>query len=145
MIVLVVSAGFAGGAVSGRISGAGEVRAQQPSSPDHEVIVVPTGGLVFTTPSGRVIARLDNTDAGGRFGVYGSDDEGVAVMAASPSGGVLSVYTADGKPVGTLAAYGTGGILGVYTNEGKPLWEAPMPVTPKPHASARHGAARVSP
>ncbi|MDT5272804.1 MAG: hypothetical protein QOH49_4990 [Acidobacteriota bacterium] len=129
MLTLTVFAAFAGGILSGRLFAVQPVEAQKiapKAAPPTNVMIVPAEGLIFKTPSGKVVAMMEGDKVGGRFGVYNTDTgETVAVMGAAPYGGVFALYNNEGKTLGSMAATPNGGVLGLYDKNEKTLWEAP--------------------
>jgi hypothetical protein len=129
MLTLAILAAFAGGMVSSRLWPVQPVEAQRAkpkATPPTNVVIVPAEGLVFKTPSGKVVAMMEGDKVGGRFGVYNTETgEAVAVMGAAPYGGVFALYNNEGKTLGSMAATPNGGVLGLYDKNEKTLWEAP--------------------
>ena len=121
MLTLTVLAAFAGGAISSRILTA----EAQKTAPRSNVVIVPAGGLTFKTPEGHIVARLDATPDGARFGLYGKAGEGAAIIGAGPDGGGFAIYDQQGKAMGSMAATPKGGALGLFNKDEKILWEAP--------------------
>lgn len=124
IITCALVAGFIIGVASGGIF---TIHADQNKRaiPKENVIIVPAGGLVFKTPEGKLLARMDTDEAGGRFGVYHISGEPSAVMGTAPEGGGFAAYNKEGKPMCSLGTVEGHGVFGLYSKEGKTLFEAP--------------------
>ena len=129
ILALTVLAGFSGGVLSTRIlSALPDVHAQgtpgerlkttpvQPLAPalppavkqvapKEGVITVPTLGLAFKAPDGRVLARLSADQYGwGTFTIYNSVGTALASLSGSGHGGLLSINNNAGAGVVELRA-----------------------------------------
>jgi hypothetical protein len=126
ILVLTVIAAFAGGAVaSSEFFAVRSVQGQKDAAAKENVVIVPAGGLIFKTPAGKTVARMESDPAGGRFGLYNNAGEAVVIMGVNPDGGGIAIYNNEGTPLGSLAPTPKGGLLGLFNKDGKVLWEAP--------------------
>lgn len=149
LLALAVPAGFVGGILSNRISAAlPDVHAQvtprqklqttpvQPVAPalppaamqvalKEGVITVPTPGLAFKTPDGKVLARLSTDQhGGGDFTIYESGGREVARISTERYGwGIFTVYNSVGTALARLSGTGRGGLLSMYDLGGRTLAE----------------------
>ena len=127
MLAVTIIAALVGGALSERIFAVQSTYASrhERATPKTNVVIVPAGGLIFKTPEGKTVARMEDDPAGARFGLYNSAGKAVVIMGVHPDGGGFAIYYNEGKPLGSMAATPKGGVLGLFDRNQKILWEAP--------------------
>ncbi len=124
ILVSTIIAAFFGAAASSRVFRVHSVEAKE-AAPQNNIVIVPAGGLIFKTPAGKTVARMEFDIAGGRFGLYNNVGETVVIMGVHPEGGGFAIYNNEGKPLGSMTATPKGGVLGLFNKDAKILWEAP--------------------
>jgi hypothetical protein len=77
LAALVTVSGFAGGIVAGRVSSA-----KADARPTTAFINVPSEGLYFRGPDGKIIARLAGESGGGVFELYNDKEQPASRMKA---------------------------------------------------------------
>lgn len=125
MLVLSVCAAFIGGGMSSRALLTAEAFQARKAAPKANVVIVPAEGLIFKTPAGKIIARLDEGESGGRFGVYNNTGKGAVALGVGADGGGVAIYNNEGQPMGSIAASQKGGVMGLFNKDGKVLHEEP--------------------
>ena len=149
--VLMIAAAVAG-VVGGRKWGAGI--SSQVSGGNE--IAIPSGGLIFRSQVGKVVARMDADDGGGLLILYNSAEKPVITMGGSPygsgggvigltsgkgagasllisgteEGGRVSLVGKHGKPVVFLGAGDDGGEIEVSDGSGNIVWSPPASARP---------------
>lgn len=120
--LLISISGFIGGAVSQYIL-AGHLAKASPSY-DSNVINVPNGGLIFKTPDGKTIAKIDKGENGGSFILYNKDEKPSVGSYSLKTGGSVSIFNNPYSPAVSVFATDTGGSFFITdTRRGKRIIE----------------------
>lgn len=107
--VITVLAGFLGGMTTIVLLNAPSAQAVTPYIPGSTleapqpmpaVVNVPTGGIQYRTPGGRIVARVSADEQGGRYEVFNRDGVVVARLSTTANlGGNLTLYNRSGRPI----------------------------------------------
>jgi len=115
MLLLVIMAGIIGGVI---VWIRGRHRAVSQNLGSSSDIILPDGGLLFRTKTGKLVAKLDADEGGGFLMIYNTSEKPAVVMGGSPYGGGGLIGLTTGKGAGAvlqLAGHEDGGSVVLLT------------------------------
>jgi hypothetical protein len=115
LLLLTLTASIMGGVISRRWDTAGT----QVHNPQFaREVVLPPGGLIFKSPDGKVVAKLDADQGGGFLTIYNVSEKAAIVLGGSEYGGGGLIGITNGKGAGAvlqLAGHEEGGSVVILT------------------------------
>ncbi len=110
-------------AVAGMIVGRSSGRASSRSSqlPTGNEIILPSGGLLFKSAEGKLVAKLDADEVGASLMHYNAKEQATILIGATQfGGGLIGVTSGKGGSVLSLAGHEEGGsVVLLSQNRGK--------------------------
>lgn len=116
--VLLIVAGI-GGMIAGRSFG--HTVGGTPQFPGGNEVLLPSGGLLFKSREGKLVAKLDADEVGASLMLYNGKGQATILMGATQfGGGLIGVTSGKGGSVLNLAGHEEGGSVVLFSqNRGK--------------------------